>query len=250
MTFVPVTNIEGLDNAFEDAAPLDDNAPGVNLIEFYVKSEQVLVAKKDSVTGIESLELEPKSFVRIKKIINLGNSIVDRRIKDTVEFKDGKWVVKKLAVVSDIKRYTPEWNSFARGATYEAVGTPLVMMFKNDPARADYYKSRHIHTIEQLALCGASQTEQMGIGSSDDVTHARLFLERAKGGAGISAASLVEEKERQIKSMQAQIADLSSKLTEVLTKQIDEAAPKAQAKKGRGRSKAEETPTDIEGLGA
>jgi hypothetical protein len=248
MTLVPITNIEGLEQGFEDAAPLDDNAPGVNLIEFYVKSEQVLVKKLNKETGIEELEIEPRSFVRIRKIVNLGNSIIDRRIKDKVEFKDGKWVVKRLDVVSDIKRYTAEWNAFARGATQDHIGTPLVMLFKNDPARADYYKARYINTIEQLAQCGQSQTEQMGIGARDDVQKAIQFLERAKGSAGITAASLVEERDRQIKAQAEQIAELTARLTEVLTQDIQSAAPKA--KKPAGKKRKEETPTDIEGLGA
>lgn len=239
----PVTHIEGLSNAYDNVQMLDDNKPGVTIVRFFVQSEEI--------PALSQAEIVRKSFVWIEKIMNLGNAILLRRIRDEVAFEDGKWKVKKLAVKSDIRQYPNEWNAFARGASEEIAGTPILHLFRNDPARAEYYKSRHIQTVEQLAACGAQQTEQMGIGAREDVERAKQFLARIQGQAGsVAVATALEEKDRKLQEMERELADLKSKLTQVLTAQIEGATPKAKKPTGKKAPKPEPEPEGIEGLGA
>lgn len=245
------TDIEGLAPSFIDTNLKDDTPPGVTQVRFSVVSEEMPFLSN------QKGERVTQSFVYVTKIMNLGNSMIHRRIRDKVEFdkSTGKWKILQLAVKSDIRDHKDEWNAFYRGASEDFVfGTPLVILFKNDPARADFYKSRHITSIEQLSRCNDSDTQMLGLGAREEVAKAREFIARSKEHApAIAANSAMEEKDRQIQSLQSQVEDLGQKLTELLNAQIEAAkeGQKAPAKRGPvKRTPKVETPTGIEGLGA
>lgn len=243
------TDIEGLAPTFVDTGLKDDVNPGVTQVRFSVVSEEM------PFLSTQNGELTRKSFVYVTKIMNLGNSVVHRRIRDKVEFDSvsGKWKILQLAVKSDIRDHKDEWNAFFRGASEDFVfGTPILILFKNDPARAEFFKSRHISSIEQLSACNDSDLQMLGLGAREDREKARAFIARSKEHApGIAINAQMEEKDRKIQSLQSQIEDLSAKLTEVLEASINAAKPKVEKSPAkRGRAAKVETPTGIEGLGA
>lgn len=245
MALQKMTHIEGLE-AFEDVQLLNDTDPGANQAEFYLRGEEMpfLTAHPELIPAEEGHiagNVYRKNFVCIKKTCNLGNSVVDRRIRDKVAFDkvSGKWRVLELnKSQSDIKRYSAEWNAFATNATEDSIGTPLSLLFKNDPARVLYYKSKFIHYIEQLSRCGESEIQQLGMGGREDVEKAKRFIARAEEAApGLALASIVDAKDKEIAALQARMADLSDKLSQVLTQQI-EAAGDYPKPRGKGKPKA------------
>lgn len=251
MALQPITHIEGLD-AFENVDLQNDTNPGVNQITFSVKSEEL--------PGESAKEgrISRKNFVWIKKVINLGNLIVERRIRDVVEFNQETqtWKVKMLAKgrtsdgtpVSDIARYPNEWNLFAKSAKEEEVGTPLSALFKNDPSRVEMYRAHYIKTVEQLAACSDTHTQTIGMGARDDSNRARAYLARIDQLApSIAIEAKINEKDEMIAKMQAQIADLTSKLTQVLTTQLEGGSPPTAEKAKRSRTRKPENFETIEG---
>lgn len=228
-------HIEGFEGTYEDSQMINDVPLGTVLIKFSVKSEE-MPAKT-----FKEGHIVRENFVWIQKIMNLGNGILERRINDSVEYVDGKWKVKKFAEgmqdettpTSDIRRYSKEWNSFARGTSEIISGTPLEFLFKNDPSKVAAYKSFHIHTIEQLEACSDANLEQLGMGGRDDREKAGRYLEHIKETSkDVALNNKFEVLEAAISAKDKQIADLSAKLTEVLTSQI-EGANKTKVKPGR-----------------
>lgn len=228
-----VTHIEGLD-AYDDVEVYDDTPPGVTQVNFEVRSEEMpfLSAKEGKIVR--------NNFIWIRKVMDLGRSILERRIYDSVEFDEitQKWKIKKLAVMSDIRRYPESWNAFMRGASAESIGTPISLIFKNDPSRAEMYKTKGIHSIEQLASLTDSHIQELGMGIGSDREKAKNYMLRIEQQAPkLALDSLVEEKDRQIASLEAKLSDLTDKFTKFMER---ETSPK----KPRGRPRLVETNTE------
>lgn len=227
-------HIEGYEGSYEDSQMINDVPLGTVLVKFYVKSEEM------PFKTLQAGHMVRENFVWIQKIMNLGNGVLERRINDIVEYRDNKWVVKKFAdgmldevtPISDIRRYAREWNSFARGNAESIPGTPLEFLFKNDPSKVAAYKSFHIHTVEQLEACTDANLEQLGMGGRDDRNKAIAYLEHIRNTSkDVALNNKFEALESALIAKDKQIADLSAKLTQVLTAQI-EVANKQKSKKG------------------
>lgn len=227
-----VTHIEGLD-AFEDHDLSDDTSPGAMICRFFVQAMEMpfLTAEKG--------EIVYQNKLLVERIWHLGAFRVVRPIKDTVVYDEekAKWIVKKLAPgdLSDIRKNPNEWNAFNRNVKLSDPGVPLTLLFKNDPARAASYKKYGIESVEQLATLNHSDQQSIGRGVQQDVEAAKIYLDKMKKNApSIELNSKLEEKDRQIISLQNQLADLSSKLTELLKADLETREVSA-VKKPRGR---------------
>lgn len=225
----PNVQIDGYDGLDEEAL-LDDTDPTATQITFDVKSE-VMPYKSD-----QEGKIIRENYVWIKKVINLGNSIVERRIKDKVEFntETNKWKVNRLAPVSDIKTYPEQWNAFCRNANQGDIGTPLSLIFKNDPTLVEMYKAKYITSLEQLAACSDADLQMLGMGAREHKAKARQYLEKIKELApSIATSNALEEKDRKIASLESRISDLSDKLTQLLSAALEEKKPR-KTKTNRG----------------
>jgi len=249
-----ITNIEGLTD-FESVELQNDTDPSVPQITFWVKSEE-MPAK-----SAEAGRIVRENYVWIRKIINLGNSILERRIKDKVKFDPAtqSWKVLQLVKgktsdgipLSDIARYPDAWNHFARSAKEEEIGTPIAILFKNDPARADTYKANYIRTVEQLSACSETHIQALGLGAREDVNAAKAYLARINQLApSIALDAKLREKDDMISRLQAQLDDLSGKLTQVLSNQIEGDSAPIVEKAKRGRPRKTETFESTEGITA
>jgi len=222
MTLQRVTHIEGLDAHYEDKELLDDTPPQGVICKFEVRSEEIPAESTDSIVR--------KNFVYVTRTWEVGHSSYSRRIRDKVTFDtaSGKWKILKLAEgnQSDIKRNTEEWNAFVRGATEDDLGTPIAMLFKNDPSRALFYKDKYIKTIERLAGVNHTDAGLLGFGVTDDVKKAQTYLARMSANVGAaSTVSRLDDMQQENAVLRAQLEDLKSKLT-------SEEIPQ---KRGRGR---------------
>lgn len=220
--------IEGLDPSYQDRETFNDTDPGAVHVRF-------------SVEGIEQPFLSDqagryvsKNVVYITKEFELGRSKIHRPVYDTVEFDEasGKWKILKLAVQSDIRKYPSQWNAFMRGNGGQFIGTPLSMLFRNDPSKVEIYKHKHIEYVEQLAALNDSNCEDLGIGVKTDRDTARNFIQKTKDNAPMLELNhKLEQKDEQIASLQHQLTDLSAKLTELLMKEVPDMPKKGKKSK-------------------
>lgn len=218
-----IGHIEGLEQeAFANVEMVNDTPPNITRIWFdTVLTEMPALSEKEG-------RVIKKPFVNLFWEGDLGNFAGRRRIKDLVELNEetGKWIVKKLYKDpnrSDILKNQDAWNAFARGQTYEAVGTPLSVLFRNDPARVDKYKFYHLSTVEQVAAIPDGQLQTLGMGAMDDRAKAKAFLAKTQGnGAVLTLNRELEEERAQRKALENVVADLTEKLTQVLESQLAE----------------------------
>lgn len=239
-----ITHIEGLEAAYDDVEVFDDTPPGATQVTFEVRSEEM--PYKSAVEG----RLVKENFVWIKKVMDLGRSVLERRIYDTVEFDsiNEKWVIKKLAVQSDIKRYPESWNAFARNAKQEDIGTPLSLLFKNDPSRVDMYKGRGIRTVEQLMSLTDAHVQDLGMGVSDDRRKALSYMKRIEAQAPkLALDTLLEEKEASINALRDKVVDLEKLIKAMQEAEMHKSTPEKR-KLGRPRKITQEEVKDIESI--
>lgn len=240
-----IQNIEGLD-IYQDFELFDDTPPGETIVKFQ------LVAEDMPFLTAQAGHIVRKNFVYIYKEKDLGRTSFRRRIRDGVEFDEAtnKWVIKKLAPNSDIKQHPNEWNAFYRGTHDNEIGSPLLLMFKNDPSRVEFYKSKHIITVEQLARVGHTNATELGMGVSDDVKKAKMFLQKIKEQAPVLEMNAkLEEKDKRIAQLEAQVGELAGKLTELIDLQLgnkSEEEPSVAVSKRRGRPKGSKNKSSLE----
>ena len=238
-----ISHIEGLGNLHDDIEMYDDIRPGDTIVKFLVVSEEYL--QQDG-------SIDRKNFVYIYKEKDLGRTSSRRRIRDTVAWDEStqKWEIKRLypgkcldeTPKSDIRRYTNEWNAFMRGAKEGEWGTPLGILFKNDPARVDFYKGHHIVSIEQLSNQSEGNCDLLGMGARSDRERAKKYIAKLKEMApSVEIASKLEEKDRQISSLTDQIRILTDTMNKVLEGQQKESASYSQKRV----SKQVETPSTL-----
>lgn len=243
-----VTHIEGLD-AHEDHELSNDTNPGGVFVKFFVKSEEqpFLTAKENRIVR--------KNILCVRITQELGRTEQVHPVRDKVVFDEatGKWKILQLlpGKQSYIRRFPEAWNAFHRGSADVVTGTPLEVLFKNDPSKVEAYKFRHITVIEQLAALNNTDAENLGMGGRDDVERAKRFIEKAKQGASsVELVASMEDMRRENASLKAQVGDLMEKLKEVLSTQI-EAVQESPAKMKKVSKKIEkQEPVDgIEGIG-
>lgn len=235
-----VTHIEGLD-VHEDHELFDDTDPTVVQTRFYVKSEEMpFLSEKEG-------RIVRKNLVYVRRTWDMGRSDYSRPINDLVEWDErtSKWVVKKLTPgmvssgpISDIRRNPNEWNAFARGSGDQIVGVPLTLLFPNDPSLVEHYASKHIKSIEQLSALNETNLQDLGGFSREHVAKAKSYLDSVKENAeGVKVTAMIEQKDRQIAALEARLADMAEKFSELLDKVEN---PKKKSKKQVQESTLEE----------
>lgn len=240
---IQASQIEGYEG-FETPEMYNDTPPDSVQVKFWVNAIEQPFESEKAGRAIY------KNVVYISKTWELGRSSLHRPIRDKTTFDEAskKWKVTRLAANSDIAKYTAEWNAFQRGQADNEIGTPLMFLFKNDPSRVEFYKDKHITTIERLAGLNYSNAQDLGLDVAADITRAQNYLKQTKeDGAAHALKARLEEKDLQVASLQEQLKELQSKLTKVLSDKFDdsssdaESAPEQTIKRGRGRPKKAET---------
>lgn len=109
-----------------------------------------------------------------------------------------KDAVRVLADDHHRARFPRQWDAFEKGNAQSISGTPLELLFPNEPSTIMTLKSFHVFTVDQLAaLTDTAMTQvPMGRALSDRAKH---YLAAANGGASFH-------------QMKAQIEDLQAKL--------------------------------------
>lgn len=248
-----ITHIEGL-TGFDDHELVDDAPTNAMLVHFDVVAEEMPFLTEQAGHVIW------KNFVYVFKEKHLGNFVMSRRIRDSVEWDENekKWNIVKLhKSQSDIRQYTKEWNSFFRGMKDGGdVGAPLSLLFRTDPARAQHYARFKVNTIERLANLPEMDLEGLGAGAKNDQKLAKSYLQRISDQApALQVESQLAERDAKIEALlraneetNRKAADLEAKLLAML--EADPAVvASAPAKKTRARpAKKLASDAGIEGL--
>jgi hypothetical protein len=183
---VTALNTQGF--AAVNYGPGDDR----KVVLFYTKA--VHHARKSQEQG--KPVYENHIYVKISEPGEGNLNVTDRPVKD-----------------SDKQRWPRQWAQFQNNQKQIPDGTPIEMLFPNNPALGATLKSYGIHTIEQLSHLSAAGIETVGMGAQEWVNKAKSYTEKAEKGVGYHKLQTeLAERDGKIAVLQNTVASLKAQL--------------------------------------
>jgi hypothetical protein len=125
-------------------------------------------------------------------------------------------IVDKPATDADRKRFPMQWMQFKENAPQECSGTPIDMLFPSKPSISAALKASGVHTVEQCSELSAHAIETIGMGAQQWQNEAKRYLQIAnKGVKATELRRIVEEKDREINSLQNKVERLVAELDSI-----------------------------------
>lgn len=119
------------------------------------------------------------------------------------------------ATILDQRRFRAQWQQYMDGRTEDPSGTPLSLLFPNNPEIVDNLKYFRISSIQQLAGLNDTQVQNIGMGGMMFREKAVTYLSAADKGKDFHAlAKEVEAMKRDREADQQKIAALETALAE------------------------------------
>lgn len=126
-------------------------------------------------------------------------------------------IVERPATVQDQRRFPAQWAQFKENREQVPEGTPVDLLYPDQPAIAAMLRANNVHTVEQLAELSATAIESIGMGTQTYVNNAVKYLEMAnKGMAAAQVRRELEDRDRQIKTLTSTIESLKSQVDKLM----------------------------------
>ena len=106
----------------------------------------------------------------------------------------------------DKMRWPMQWHQFSQNKAQTVEGTPIGVLYPDNPSIADQCRSAGVYTVEQLATLNATAIENVGMGGQAWVNYAVKYLEAANKGVGAS------EMRKELETRDSQIRTLEQKV--------------------------------------
>jgi hypothetical protein len=137
--------------------------------------------------------------------------------------------IERKAREEDFNRWPRQYHAFTQGRKFVSEGTPLELLFPDQPNIVATLNAVNIHTVQQLANLSGDAISRGGIGFQDWVTKAKKYLESAEKGVNFQKFEAEKTKwEQERASLQKQISDLATQLQQVVQKQTGMGMPQQQ----------------------
>jgi len=114
-------------------------------------------------------------------------------------------VIDRPKEENDERRFARQWNNFQDRKIQVPEGTPIDLLFPNNPGIADSLRARGVYTIQQCANLTAHGMDGIGMGAQEYVNRAKKFLEMAGSGSNVvKMQEELAEKDKQIAFLKRQ----------------------------------------------
>jgi len=135
------------------------------------------------------------------------------------------------ATQEDVVRFRAQWQRYQDGMAQEPDGSPLSLLFPNNPEIVDNLKYYKISTVEQLAALNDTQIQNIGIGGRQFYDAAKKYLATAEKGKDFHAlAKQVERLEQAREADQQKIAALQRALAESGEGEFEDQTPRRRGR--------------------
>lgn len=106
-------------------------------------------------------------------------------------------VIDRPASESDKQRFPDKWNKYLHGKTQVPEGTPIELLYVNNPAMGENLRGFGVFTVEQCANLSAHAMNSIGMGAQEAQNKAKAYLDSASGGANFHKMDKELKDERQ-----------------------------------------------------
>ena len=133
--------------------------------------------------------------------------------------------IDRPAEETDRRRFANQWNKFQHNQTQVPEGTPIDLLFPNNPSVADSLRAHGIHTVQQCANLTSHAIDHIGMGGQEYVNRAKQYIAAASSGSSfIKYQEENKKKDQEIKLLNQQVADLKAQLDGIIRKMADPTA--------------------------
>jgi hypothetical protein len=130
-------------------------------------------------------------------------------------------VIDRPVYNEDKKRFSAQWARYITDQVQTPEGTPIALLFPNNPAAADNLRVMGIHTIQQCAAMTDHAMTTVGMGGLEYKTRATRYLESAKdGGKFHEMQKILDVKQTEINELKFKLSE-QGKLIADLQKRMD-----------------------------
>lgn len=125
-------------------------------------------------------------------------------------------IIDRPATDFDKRKYPGQWNMFLQNKTQVPEGTPIDLLFPNNPAVADNLRAFGVHTIQQCANLSAHALTTIGMGAQDWQNMAKQYLDSASNGSAFLAMRAeLDKKDQELRVMRQQYDNLQAQLLDL-----------------------------------
>ena len=125
----------------------------------------------------------------------------------------------------DQQRFARRWQAYQEGRQELPAGTPLAILFPNNPEVVENLKYDKIFVVETLAGLNDTQIGNIGLGGRQFVDKAKAFLAAASNGKGLQEMfSEIDQMAANIKALEKKNEALETALEKANKKRGQEAA--------------------------
>lgn len=123
--------------------------------------------------------------------------------------------INRPAHNGDRQRFARHWQAYQDGRQATPDGTPLAILFPNNPEIVENLKFDKIFVVEQLAELNDTQIGNIGLGGRQFVDRAKAFLKAANSARGFTQLSAkIDQMEADRTADKERIKALEAALTE------------------------------------
>jgi len=115
--------------------------------------------------------------------------------------------IEKPVTQEHLMRFPRQWAAYQNGKQDAPAGTPLAILFPNNPEIVDNLKHFNVQTVEQLAELNDTQKQNIGMGALHFVEKAKQFLASSEKGKGF------HELEQKLEAMELRVKALADRNT-------------------------------------
>lgn len=115
-------------------------------------------------------------------------------------------IVDRPAKQDDKRRWPIQWMQFHEHREQIPEGTPIDLLYPDQPSIAAGLRASGVHTVEQCAELSANAIETIGMGAQHHVNAAKKYLDAANKGIGASQLRReLDERDSKIRTLEHQL---------------------------------------------
>ncbi len=131
-------------------------------------------------------------------------------------------IIDRPADPSHRQRWPQQWAQFQQQKQQTPDGTPIDMLYPDQPSVAAMLRANGVHTVEACAELSAHAIENIGMGTQRYVNDADRYLKAAnKGVGGAQFRKELADRDQQIKILTGQVESLKAQVDKMLRARLD-----------------------------
>lgn len=159
-----------------------------------------------------------KAVENASKSLQAGRRICENQIYVRIQIPgEGLNIIDRPVTDADKMRFRAAWAAFLQNRQHIPEGTPIDLLFPNNPAFAENLRGMGVYTIEQCANLSASAIDNIGRGGQECVNRAKKYLESSNSAVPFHQLQKeMEEYKSIIRTQNHQIEQLKAQLDKVM----------------------------------